>query len=220
MDSPVPPRFTFGLDIGGSGGGEKNDYTARAIIESVGADYFAPASVAIPAHLHLIDLGQPPLGTPYTKVASDMRKLFTTGTYAGKSELVVDATGVGRAVVDMFVYPGAGEESLQPSRVTITGGDKVAHEGREWHVPKRDLVGALLVAFQNRVLRVADGVRHRQEFIDQLMNFKYKISERGHDTYDAKDGYHDDLVIAVALAVWRAQHRPVAEVGTMRLGAR
>ena len=87
------PMFTFGLDLG-----EMNDYTALAIVKDCPAEIFAPASTAIPAHVELVHLDRPKLGTPYTRIASGVRARITMGTFAGRSELVVDATGVGRAV--------------------------------------------------------------------------------------------------------------------------
>jgi hypothetical protein len=46
-------------------------------------------------------------------------------------------------------------------------------------------------------------------FVDELLRFKVKITESAHDTYGAwREGEHDDLVLAVALACWRAEHPP------------
>ena len=59
------------------------------------------------------------------------------------STLVVDATGVGRPVVDMLYASG-----LNPIAVTITGGDSVHLTDGIWRVPKRDLVGLLQVLLQ------------------------------------------------------------------------
>ncbi len=45
-----------------------------------------------------------------------------------------------------------------------------------------------------------------QTLADELHNFKVTISALGHDSYGAGDGWregaHDDLVLAVALAAW------------------
>ena len=52
----------------------------------------------------------------------------------GRSVLLVDKTGVGAPVCDMFV-----RANLNPFAITITGGKEVHAEGNEIHVPKRDL---------------------------------------------------------------------------------
>ncbi len=43
--------------------------------------------------------------------------------------------------------------------------------------------------------------------LGELAAFQEKITARGHDTYAAASGEHDDLVLAVALAVWFAEVR-------------
>ena len=53
----------------------------------------------------------------------------------GCSQLVVDGTGVGAPVVDMFR-----QKRLVPIAITITGGDTVTGERDNYRVPKRYLV--------------------------------------------------------------------------------
>ena len=36
----------------------------------------------------------------------------------------------------------------------------------------------------------------------ELQEFRVRLTAKGRDTYAARSGEHDDLVIAVALAVW------------------
>ena len=116
----------------------------------------------------------------------------------GDSHLVVDGTGVGAPVVDLFREGG-----LSPISVTITGGDATTHEGGNWHVPKRDLVGTLQVLFQTGRLKVAEELPEAQTLVNELMAFQVKISATGHDSYGAwREGSHDDLVLAAALACW------------------
>jgi hypothetical protein len=75
------------------------------------------------------------------------------------------------------------------------------------HVPKRDLVSGVQVAMQAGRLRVAPGLREWPALRDELANFRYTISESGHDSYGARSGKHDDLVLATSLAVWAATRR-------------
>jgi hypothetical protein len=94
--------------------------------------------------------------------------------------------------------------------VTITGGDKTTCEGPwEWRVPKRDLISGLVVALQGGRLRWAAGLPAAATLEAELLDVRVKISQDGHDSYGAwREGQHDDLVLAVALAVWAAQ-RPL-----------
>ena len=119
--------------------------------------------------------------------------------------LVLDRTGVGRAVGDMF---SAANLPVDLQLVSIHGGDAVARDpdGSGWRVPKRDLAGVVAVALQNGTLEVADGIGHAATLKAELKNFRAKISASGHDSYGAGDdwrqGNHDDLVLAVALSLW------------------
>ncbi len=134
------------------------------------------------------------------RVATLLADLAGTGADV---ELVVDATGVGRPVVDML--RGAG---LDLVAVTITPGDAVSRDGDDWRAPKRDLVGALQLLFQQERLRVAQGLPEAATLTRELLDFRVKISAAGHDSYAAwREGAHDDLVLATALAVWWAEER-------------
>ena len=74
----------------------------------------------------------------YPRVVEKVTALCQTPELRGAS-LVLDATGVGRAVFDLFA------QQLKPIGVQITGGNEVHHDLRTnfWNVPKRDLVSAV-----------------------------------------------------------------------------
>src|SRR4051812_29784985 len=130
----------------------------------------------------------------------------------------MDATGVGRPVVDLLREAG-----LDPVAVTIHGGDQVirGHE-REYRVPKRDLVGSVQAALQTRRLRAAEAVPGWPTPKRGLGNFKAPITPGGHDTYGAgssgddwREGAHDDLVLSVALGIWYGEYlAPQAGIAT------
>jgi hypothetical protein len=78
-----------GLDLG-----QASDFTALAVLERRDvAD--GPASYGC-RHLERFHLG-----TPYPTIVSAVAKMFDSPALLG-APLVVDGTGVGRAVVDMF----------------------------------------------------------------------------------------------------------------------
>src|SRR5215217_5331627 len=93
----------------------------------------------------------------------------------------------------------------------ITGGNEVTRDRDIWNVPKRDLAGAVQVALQSRRLKIAADLPDAQVLVAELQNFRVKISLAGHDSYGAgtgeewRVGAHDDLVLAVAIALWAAQ---------------
>ncbi len=218
--------YTVGVDLG-----QASDYTALAVVErrEIGTREWidrGPRQRLIPVlnafgyghgehriveegrlvseetttHLDVRHLERLPLGTSYVAVAERVQALMAAPALA-EATLVVDATGVGRPVVDLLRAA-----SLELTAATITGGAKVTEDGWSIHVPKRDLVGALQVHLQTGALKIAWGLPEAETLVRELLNFKVKITDAGNDTYGAwREGSHDDLVLATALAAWWAE---------------
>jgi hypothetical protein len=189
-------QITLGVDIG-----QANDPTAIVVLDS---DYTRPSDrQERPQRFHVVrSIDRVPLGTPYPLVVNRVASVAEQASLYGPVITVVDATGVGRAVVDLLRQA----TSLPIRAVTITAGSQATDDGPySLRVPKRDLISALEVAMQTRRLGVASGVRLAEDLRDELRNFTFAISDRGHDTYEAASGRHDDLVLALALAVWHAE---------------
>ena len=184
-------RFYVGLDLG-----QQSDYTAVAITEKVppsGTDDYE-------LHVRWLERFRDVL---YPDVAERVGSLMHAPQLRGEAALAVDATGVGAAVVDMLRRGG-----LSFDAVTITGGDTETQSGYDsYRVPKRDLVGNLQVLLQSGRLKIARSLEHAETLRAELLNFRVKINvATAHDSYEAwREGDHDDLVLAAALAAWKAQ---------------
>lgn len=176
--------YVLGVDLG-----QAHDFTALAVTEVDGQ----------PKHHKVRHLERLPLGTPYPAQVARVGEVFKKLTGKTPPALVVDATGVGRPVVDMLRAA-----KLPALAVTITGGDAVSRDRRDWRVPKRDFVSALQVLLQSKRLEVASGLAEAQTLVKELLAFKVTISKQGHDSYgnDWRENPHDDMVLAVALAAW------------------
>jgi hypothetical protein len=193
--SPAQPPFILGLDLG-----QSRDFTALCILEKHGWDKHT-------AEYHARHLQRYELGTSYPAIVADVAKTVRHASLQcyGWPLLAVDGTGVGRSVVDLFR-----KENL-PAHfhpITITGGDQVTHEGGYTRVPKRDLVGVVQVLLQTSRLKIAASLPEAATLTKELQNFQVKITEAVNDTYGAwREGTHDDLVLALALAAWTGQER-------------
>jgi len=165
-----------GLDLG-----QVSDPTAMAVIDASGP---VDERLCLVRHLE-----RWPLGSKYTSIADDMEAMMGKPALEG-SALIVDHTGVGRGVVDVF------REKPILSRlhaVTITGGSKVTRENLDWHVPKKDLVAVVQVLLEAGRLKIAPQLAEAQTLIRELANFQMKITQAGNDTYGAwREGTHDD----------------------------
>ena len=163
----------------------------------------------------LVHLERPLLLTPYPDVVARVRAICEAAPLSGYCTLVVDATGVGRPVLDMLRV--ALKDSKTPILpVMITSGERETQANGMWHVPKRDLVSALAIRIQKRAIAIADGLPHIEALLKELMNFRMKMSLSGHDSYEAwRAGQHDDLVIALALACWAAKRKTAGLQGPL-----
>ena len=178
----IMSKFYVGLDLG-----QSNDYTAVSVLEHVGEEYHA-------RHLARIR------GIPYPAIVDKVAEIMHA--LKDQAALVVDQTGTGAPVVDLFNQAG-----LNPVGVLIHGGDRASHEGGVWRVPKRDLVACLQVLFQSGRLKISSKLPLAEALQAELLNFKVKIDPAtAHDSYSAwREQDHDDMVLSVALAAWWAE---------------
>ena len=194
-------HYFIGLDLG-----QSQDFTALAILERAekkgewDGEMFAHRKVT---SLRLRYLERIPLGTPYPDVVERVRQVAGSGELQGNCHLLVDATGVGRPVVDLLRRAGLGCQILA---ATITSGNAETISKDYYHVPKRDLIVGLQVLLQRGALQVAAGMRLGPALVEEMAAMQVKQTAAGNEQYGAwREGEHDDLVFAVALAYWGAK---------------
>ena len=140
------------------------------------------------------------LGTPYPKIVEEVKRVTRSEDLEGRCHLVVDGSGVGRPVVDMLRQGGLGCMMMP---VTITGGAGETHGAGHYRVPKRDLVTGLQTLLQAGGLQIAAGMTYGKDLLAEMAEMRVKLTSSGNTQYGAwREGTHDDLVLAVALACW------------------
>jgi hypothetical protein len=171
-------------------------------------------------HYDLIRLDRVQLRTPYTTIAKGIVKLVQELCHLHRREdnirvgrpvdvgLAIDEGGVGKAVKDILL--DAMEDGLEKDEprvtflpVTVHGGANTSRSGGYYHVPKRDLVHAGIVAYQNGTLKVGK-LRHRGVLENELTSYRLKQNlATGYAAFEPlREGQHDDLLFAVCLGVW------------------
>ncbi|MGI8838660.1 MAG: hypothetical protein ACR2H4_18755 [Pyrinomonadaceae bacterium] len=189
------PEYVVGLDLGKS-----QDYTALCVLE-MHENEADPNEVTY----HCRHLERFKLGTSYPDQVARVRALcLREPLRSNKPRLAVDQTGVGAAVVDLF---RRGELNADLRPILIHGGNETTNEHGVYHVPKRELVGHCQVALQTGRLKIAADLPEVSILTQELQNFEVSISESGFDSYEARTGKHDDLVLSLAMALWLAQKR-------------
>jgi hypothetical protein len=181
-------RFHVGLDLG-----QANDYTAIAVVEVVTSN---GEDLLLVRHLERFR------HTLYPDVADRVGELMDRPELSEKAELAIDATGVGPAVTDIFAKRGRSFKAVK-----IHGGDAETFDKGVHRVPKRNLVSALQAALQTGTLKIASSLPLAEVLREELLNFRVKVNiATGHDSYEHwREGDHDDLVLAAAMAVWSAR---------------
>lgn len=156
-----------------------------------------------------------PLGTSYPDIVRRVSNVMDRlPPMPRKPLLVVDSTGVGRPVLDAMREAG-----LRPLGVTITGGS--AETQRTWDdvsVPKKVLASLLHVALDNRRLKFAASLAELDNLTRELASFRVKATASRNETFESwREREHDDLVLALALAVWAAERKEPEPARLVRL---
>lgn len=174
------------------------------------------------------ELGRPPnpplylrhllrfeLGTPYPKVIEQVTHLLSRHPIRAQldhTRLLVDATGVGRPVVDSFRAMG-----VHPISILIHGGERVHQEiAGPRHItlraPKRDLVAVVQTLLQNDRLQIVTELSLAVVLRQELLNFRVKLDPlTSHDSYSHwRSNDHDDLVLSAECAAWYREYSNAA----------
>jgi hypothetical protein len=196
--------FLIGLDLG-----QRHDHSALVIVEKP----FRHALSTMPRTLHVRMAMRIPLGTPYPEVVEIVRWIVAMANQRrladdGLTRLVVDATNLGRPIVDLLRQARL-DCLLVP--VTITGGDRQnrrSGESEAMNVPKQDLIAGLQMALEKGELRLSKTMKELGALKRELMDVRLNRRPGGTPQFGAEAyGQHDDLVIALALAVWQSTRR-------------
>lgn len=179
--------YVVGVDLG-----QSRDPTAIAVVRAVG-DPFVGEQIFQCGHLERL-----PLNTPYPAIVRHVVGLLEK--LPKGTELVIDFTGVGRPVYDLFQVAGA-----EPVGVLITAGTAESGDGRIFSVPKINLVSGVQALLHEERLKIHKDLPEAPVLVSELQNFRVDFTASGHMTFNARSGAHDDLVLALSIAVWRAK---------------
>ncbi len=208
----IIPHFYIGVDLG-----QKHDFTAIAVVE------YRPANLPhwlnpwdVPKEtFRLRHLERVPLGTPYPKVVESVAALTRKPELEGRCTVVVDGTGVGWPVVEML--KGSSRLECPVVAVTITGGERAQRHKDGWNLPKQDLLATLMMMLEEGELEIAAKLPERRRLVEEMMAMQSGRTRRGRSVYGARGPAHDDLVLALAMACWRARQPSVGLQDTGRL---
>lgn len=156
-----------------------------------------------------------PLGTRYTDIVTDVRARFDTKVLR-YTKLAYDHSGVGNAVGE---YLRAAKVPARVVPILITGGHAVTRdeESRAYHVPKIEVVGALQIVLHAELLKIDPRLKLAARVKRELEKFRIKVTAAKNETYAAEGSNTDDLVMALAMAVWLAEREGPGDVSGISL---
>jgi hypothetical protein len=195
----------LGLDLG-----QAADFSALATltfaVEAIAREAKTARTPAWNAAYACRTLKRWPLGTTYPTIVAQVVAFIRRCAWK-KAFLVVDATGVGRPVVDQLRQVGV-PAVIVP--VTITGGRRAKAADDGYCVPKKILTETLRTLLQQRRLQFAATLPEAPALVRELQRHCVSITSARHETFGAASGEHDDLVLALELATWWAEMRAEA----------
>jgi hypothetical protein len=148
------------------------------------------------------------LGTPYPAQVEKVVEWMGRPPY-DKAPLVLDRTGVGVPVSQLFTARLGSR--LVP--VMITGGASVRFKDGSHHVAKSVLVSHLQKVLSTRRLAIADSLPEAKVMKGEFKNFTSKITPKGtSETFEGREGAHDDLLLALTIGLWLGETRQAAKV--------
>lgn len=193
----MPAHYYFGLDLG-----KRRNPSAVVVLERIDPvlnrfdweTYLGVKKVDPEPRFGVRYLERIPLGTSYPDVVERARELTRRPEVRERATLVVDATGVGQAVMDMIRKADLDCEVVE---VSITPGSAAHLTKGCWYVPKPDLIAAVQVMVEQGRLAFGREVAETGRLIEELMGL------RRLDSGGWRDGAADDLAMALGLACWR-----------------
>jgi hypothetical protein len=186
----VQRAYRVGLDLGAV-----DDYTALAVLEVANLEQPGEARYVV-SHLERWR------HESYPKITAEVASVI--GRLPSDRLVLADATGVGLPILQMLTRAG-----IDLVGVTITAGDQPGRGAGGLTVPKAHLVGALQAVVQTQRLKVASGLPAGHSLAAEMQAFTRRQNPvTGRNQFAVwRDGAHDDLVLAVALAVWHGESR-------------
>lgn len=201
--SPPPfSRMLVGVDLG-----QSTDFSVLAAVRQTAAKEVKGITRA---HYGVVHLHRWPLRTSYAVIVADIGRMFAKTTIAGETKplagaaLIVDRSGCGRPIFDSLLAAKVNAATIHG--LTITAGAKDSADG----AAKKNLVAGLIRVLGEERLQVAGGLRLAGELVAEFEAYKATTTAARNTTFGAEHGAHDDLLMAVALAVHWGERTGVA----------
>ncbi|MCK9569508.1 hypothetical protein M0R72_11260 [Candidatus Pacearchaeota archaeon] len=136
---------------------------------------------------------------PYDQIVEWVIKALKNPAFNAHAppKFLLDATGVGVAINDMFRAKGQ-----RPIAITITLGNTLTRIGSVAHLGKARLIGKFLGALDAGKVHVNPDMAIWPQVEREMLSYRAEMSAQGRVKMEAEPGENDDMLFAFAMAVW------------------
>lgn len=195
MPSEQSTHYYIGLDLG-----QRRDHTAIAVLSAVTVilDERDPLTRTPKRRdeIRLIHLHRFALGTDYTDYPKAIRRVTNALNGAVPFTLIVDGSGPGLPVVNML------REARLPvhilTAIIAAEGSGLKPVNSVYTISRRAMLSAIRIAAETGMLKASATLPLRAQLVEELANVSID---------NDNDTGHDDLVFAIALALFGARTR-------------
>jgi hypothetical protein len=142
-----------------------------------------------------------PLETPYASIMGSIKKI--SEKLSGVVKILVDQTGSEYFVEDM---KNAGIRNVEGIMLSLQS--------------KQEILGYLKQLMQNRLLTYPFDDEHGVDLTGELNVERFELTKTGQIMFSHPEGSHDDILWAVALAVYASRTRDTTGLFDLRGAAR
>lgn len=191
-------RYWLGVDLG-----QANDFTAICAIMDERLPTVIDGRVKIGPRERTVVFADKFRGVSYTDVVQHLNRLRNAPPFAGKTELAIDASSLGRVVSDQLWDQGVPHHAIQ-----MTAGQEWNRKGRYINASKTHMIETTSVLFSAGDLTFAEGLPLRKEIESDIASFSLTTTAAGNQviTQSRNASGHGDLGISLIVAAWASQH--------------
>lgn len=193
------------------------DYSAIAIIDRVDT-HLKPdfdQEIVTKTRYRVLKLERLPMGVTYP---NQIRHILRTWqaleakyrSVQKRPSLLIDCGCVGLSDYDTL------RESARDQHINVpiygmrfTGGFYPSDHGSKsiTNVPKAEVFAGLTVAMQSGMIEINPSLKYAPVLREEALNFNTELTENGHRTMEAAPGFHDDLLCAVAMGIYKMANK-------------
>jgi len=184
--------------------GQANDFSAVCVIKDQALPIIDDGKVIVGPRERSIVYADRFRGVSYVDVVDYLIRLRNAPPFAGKTELSIDGTSIGRVVSDLLWDQGVDHKAVQ-----MTGGQEWRKAGARYvNCGKTFMIENLAVLFASGDIKFAHDLPLRKEIEDDLASFTLTTTAAHNQiiTQSRSSAGHGDLGIALIVAAFASQY--------------